>query len=78
MAFFGKSLAPRKIDVDTESTSANSPEMQKRLDRIETNYSKLEEILLQLETRFEMDDRLAAEHQNDVDQLRKIRKKKPR
>lgn len=74
MAFFGRSLKSKKIEIDPNSISSDSPEMQKRLDRIEGNYDKLDDILTHLETRFELDDRLATAYDESVEKL----KKKPR
>ena len=76
MAFFGKSLRSRKIEINPETIDANSPEMQKRLDRIEDNFERLGEILDTLEARFELDDRLTPA--SDESATEKLRTKKPR
>ena len=60
MSYFGKPLTSKKIVVSKESTSSDDPEMLKRLERIENNYTKLADILSELEEQFEMDDRLTA------------------
>lgn len=60
MAYFGKSLASKKIEVTSDSPTSDDPEILKRLERIETNYDKLADILTQLEQKFDMDDRLTA------------------
>ena len=67
-SFFGKSLSSKQIEINTDATCADTPEMVARLDRIENNYAKLSDILSDLEKRFEMDDRLAAmiEESNDL------------
>lgn len=61
MAFFspGK-LKPRKIEVDQSAISCDSPEVQKRLDRIESNYEQLDTILANLEAKMASDERLKA------------------
>ena len=74
MTFFGKTLKSKRIEIDTTSLNSDSPELQKRLDRIEGNYAKLDDILTNLEARFELDDRLAADAEQALDDL----KKKPR
>ena len=76
MAFFGKSLASRRIEIDADAVSSDCPELKKRLERIESNYLKLSDILTELEARFELDDRITSE--TDVDETTNIRKKKPR
>ena len=68
MSFFGKSLSHRKIVVDQRATSADSPDMIKRLDRIESNYLRLNDILTELEAKFELDERLVIEAGDDPDQ----------
>lgn len=65
MAFFGKSTVSRKIRIE-QSANSDSPELQKRLDRIGSNYSRLEDILSELEQKFELDDRLAEWTSADV------------
>ena len=56
---FGPKYKSKRIEIDTDGISSNSPNVSKRLDRIERNYSALETILDELESRIEMDDRLA-------------------
>ncbi len=77
MAFFGKSLSSRKIDIDTKSLSSDDPDVLKRLHRIESNFDRLDEILSDLEARFELDERLTAEVDQEIE-VNKIGKKKPR
>ena len=59
MAYFGKSLTSKKIEISHDSTTSNDPDLLKRLERIEANYAKLGDILNELELKFELDDRLA-------------------
>ncbi len=56
--FMFKKYRSQSITIDTSGTSATSPDVEKRLQRIQQNYAKLDEILIDLETRIEMDDRL--------------------
>jgi hypothetical protein len=77
MAFFGKSLKSRKIDVNKDTVSSDDPEMLKRLDRIETNFNRLDEILTDLEMKFELDERLISELDPAAEEFN-LRKKKPR
>jgi hypothetical protein len=58
MSYFDKSFPQRRIVVERSSPDADNPDMKKRLIRIETNYSRLDDILTDLEARFEFDDRL--------------------
>ena len=58
MTFFGRETSIGKLKIDTDGVSAGSPEMQKRLDRISTNYEKLNEILTELEVKIAQDERL--------------------
>ena len=68
MAFFSpEKLQPRTIEVDNSTPTCNSPEMQKRLERIEQNYAELNLVLEQLEGKLETDERLVAIDQGDVD-----------
>ena len=60
MKFFGKDISIGKLEIDDESTSADSPEMLKRLDRISANYERLDEVLTTLESKMAADERLAA------------------
>ncbi len=77
MAFFGKSLAARKIEIKTGGQNSDCPEIQKRLDRIESNYTKLDEILNQLESRFELDDRVTSEIDSEFES-KPLTKSKPK
>lgn len=58
MKFFGKNTSIGKLDIDADATSAESPEMLKRLERISSNYQKLDAVLTDLETKFAADERL--------------------
>ena len=58
MSFFGKDIDPKKIEIDSSTLTSDSDEVRSRLDRIGANYQKLSEILGDLETRIEQDDRL--------------------
>jgi len=61
MAFFSpEKLKRKKIEVDDSAINSLSPEVQKRLDRIEGNYKQLDEILAELESKMASDDRLKA------------------
>lgn len=69
---FGKKYKPRKLKIEVASVDRDSPAVQQRLDRIERNYKKLDEVLRDLESRIELDDRLTSD-KGDFD-----RPKKPR
>lgn len=58
MKFFGKDISIGKLEIDADSTCADSPAMAKRLDRISTNYEKLDAVLTELETKIAADERL--------------------
>ncbi len=60
MSFFGKDIDPKKIEIDSSTLTSDSDEVRSRLERIGANYQKLSEILVDLETRIEKDDRLRA------------------
>jgi uncharacterized protein YpiB (UPF0302 family) len=61
MAFFSpEKLKHRDIVVDEMQVSSDSPEVQKRLERIEQNYQELDSILSDLETKMSSDERLKA------------------
>lgn len=60
MSFFGKNLDPKKIEIDPSTLTSESDEVRSRLDRIGANYEKLSEILGDLETQIEQDERLRA------------------
>lgn len=62
---FGKKYKSRKIEIEAAAVDRDSPEVKKRLDRIERNYAKLDQILRDLETRIKLDDRLTSENEND-------------
>lgn len=40
-----------KIDIDTSTLAHDSPEVAKRLERIESNYAKFDEMMVELESR---------------------------
>ncbi len=58
MSYFGRTPVHKKIAIDAQATNAASPDVAKRLTRIEGNYRRLDEILTELESRFEFEDRL--------------------
>jgi len=61
MAFFSPEKLKRKsIEIDHSEISSLSPEVQKRLERIEGNYQELDAILAELESKMAADDRLKA------------------
>jgi predicted kinase len=60
MAFFGKDTTPRSIEIDPTTITSDSDAVRSRLDRIGANYERLAEILADLETRIETDERLRA------------------
>ena len=62
MAFFfnPEKLERKIIEVDNSAMTSLSPEVKKRLDRIEGNYQQLDEILAELESKMAADDRLQA------------------
>ena len=62
---FGKKYKSRKLEIDAAAIDRDSPEVKKRLDRIERNYAKLDEVLRDLETRIKLDDRLTSDRDND-------------
>ncbi len=56
MAFFSKKKLRRiKIEVDPSAVKSDSPEVVKRLERIDANYDRLNEILSNLELKFQED-----------------------
>ena len=68
MAFFSPEKLKRKsIEIDHSEISSSSPEVQKRLDRIEGNYQQLDEILAELESKMAADDRLQAIDQSSAE-----------
>jgi len=59
MAFFtADKLKRRQITVDPSAVSAQSPEVQNRLQRIDDNYQAFDELFADIESRIEDDDRL--------------------
>ncbi|MEM9940973.1 MAG: hypothetical protein AAF939_05250, partial [Planctomycetota bacterium] len=61
MAFFPPDrLKSRNIEIDETNVSAESPDVQRRLQRIESNYVQLDEILAELETKISSNERLKA------------------
>ncbi|MDG1875412.1 MAG: hypothetical protein P8J27_15975 [Mariniblastus sp.] len=70
MAFFSREkLKPKKILVERSGVSSNSPEVQKRLSRIENNYQELDAILAELELKMANDDRLRAINEFDAEEF---------
>lgn len=68
MAFFSPEKLKRKsIEIDHSEISSLSPEVQKRLERIEGNYQELEAILAELESKMASDDRLKAIDQSSAE-----------
>ena len=49
-----------KIDIDTSTLAHDSPEVAKRLGRIESNYVKFDELMVELESRLPDEDKLAS------------------
>ena len=79
MNYFGKRLKSSQIVVSEESLSSNDPEILKRLERIERNYSKLSEILTELEVKFELEEELDRSSSDRIDSLPNQRRpNKPR
>ena len=59
MAFFtADKLKRRQMTVDPSTVSAQSPEVQNRLQRIDENYQAFDELFADIESRIEDDDRL--------------------
>ncbi len=68
MTFFSpEKLKQRRIEIDTTQVSSNSPEVQRRLDRIQENYQQLDEILSEMESKIAGDERLKAIDDANVD-----------
>ena len=68
MAFFSpEKLKQRRIEIDESSVSSDSPDVQKRLERIEENYQQLDDILADLESKIKQDERLKAIDDTSVD-----------
>jgi hypothetical protein len=59
MAFFtAEKLKRRQIKIDASTVSAESPEVQSRLQRIDDNYQAFDELFADIEKTIENDDRL--------------------
>ena len=59
MAFFtADKLKRRQITIDSSAVSAQSPEVQNRLQRIDENYQAFDELFADIEATIENDDRL--------------------
>ena len=59
MAFFtADKLKRRQITIDPSAVSAQSPEVQNRLQRIDENYQAFDELFADIEATIENDDRL--------------------
>lgn len=68
MAFFSPDkLKQTKIEIDSSQVSADSEIVQQRLERIQENYRQLDEVLAELESKIELDDRLSALDDTEVD-----------
>ena len=65
--FSSEKLRPRQIEIDDSTANCDSPEMRKRLDRIERNYSQLDQVLVDLESKLDADERLTALDDKDFD-----------
>jgi len=65
--FSSEKLRPRQIEIDDSAVNCDSPEMQKRLDRIARNYNQLDQVLVDLEAKLNTDERLAALDDKDFD-----------
>jgi hypothetical protein len=75
MAFFtADKLKRRTITVDPSTVSAQSPEVQNRLRRIDENYQAFDELFADIETTIENDDRLREFNAN----LRAAKRRPPR
>ncbi len=59
MKFFGKEISIEKLEIDLNGVSSDSPLMKKRLDRIHSNYEKLDAILAELELKISQDERIS-------------------
>ena len=55
------------ISIDSSTSSCESPEVKKRLDRIHDNYRQLDAILADLESKIESDERLKAIDNAEID-----------
>ena len=54
MAF--KKHSPKRIEIDTSTVSHDSPEVQKRLTRIEDNFARFDELYLEIEAKLPEDE----------------------
>ena len=77
MAFFpAEKLKQRRIEIDLSSKTCDSPDVQKRLDRIDANYQRLDSMLGDIENTISNDQRLS--EINASIKTVNIRKKKKR
>ncbi len=77
MAFFTeKKLRRVRIEIDSSTATADSPEIQKRLDRIAENYQKLDEVLDGVEARFENDESIKTLLGDEAPAIESPKKKK--
>jgi len=68
MAFHpAEKLRPRRIEIDLSLSTCDSPEIQQRLNRIEANYDQLDTVLVDIENKLALDERLAALEDGDID-----------
>lgn len=59
MAFFPNNrLKPRHIEIDRSTISAQSPEVQSRLQRIDANFHEFDELFADVQATIENDDQL--------------------
>lgn len=60
MAFFpAEKLKQRRIEIDLSSKTCDSPDVRKRLDRIDANYQQLDTMLADIEDTISGDQRLS-------------------
>lgn len=60
MPFFSaEKLKHRKIEIDRSAITCDSPEVQKRLSRIDANYQQLDSMLTDIESTISSDQRLS-------------------
>lgn len=79
MKYFGRTYKRQHISVDTDTVRADDPKVQQRLERIEKNYSKLDQVMSELEAKIELDERLTvSQDEVPVETSKRVRKKKPR
>ena len=68
MAFHSaEKLRSRRIEIDLSTSTCISPEIQARLDRIEANYDQLDSVLVDIESKLALDERLVALEDGDAD-----------